>query len=130
MPDLPVAQIRLTGDADTVAALVVTLNAARVEGAQFALQPSHPGRTGSEHLAYGTVRLVEQAQADADDAQQLAQQLDLVRRRMGKVKASIARIAGYRADAEKLLASGRGGMLRRPAQHLLAALDEVEKELL
>jgi hypothetical protein len=49
---------------------------------------------------------------------------------MEQIKASIARIAGYRADAEKLLASGRGGMLRRPAHHLLAALHDVGNRLL
>jgi uncharacterized membrane protein YccC len=127
-----VAQLRLTGDAETVAALAVALNTARIEGVQFALQPSRPGQKGDEHLAYGTARLVapEQAQADADDAEQLTQQLDLVRRRMEKMKASIARIKHAREDAEKLLGSGRGGMLRRPAQQLLAALNEVEKELL
>jgi hypothetical protein len=78
------------------------------------------------------VRLVapEQAQADADDAEQLTQQLDLVRHRMEKMKASVARVEHSRKDAAKLLAEGRGGLLRRPAQQLLAALNEVEKELL
>jgi hypothetical protein len=130
--DTSVAQLRLTGDAETVAALVVALNASHVEGVQFALQPSRPGQKGDEHLAYGTVRLVapEQAQADADDAEQLTPQLDLVRRRMEKMKASVAHVEHSRKDAAKLLAEGRGGLLRRPAQQLLAALDEVEKELL
>jgi hypothetical protein len=131
MPDILVAQLRLTGDAETVAALVVALNTARIEGLQFALQPSRPGQKGDEHLAYGTVRLVEpQIDTDTDDAQQVTQQLDLVRRRMEKIKASIARAKNSRADTEKLLEGRRGGPLRRPAQQLLAALDEVEKELL
>jgi hypothetical protein len=130
MPDTTVAQLRLTGAADTVASLVVALNTARVDGVQFTLQPCRPGRKGDEHLAYGTVRLVErQAQAD-DDARQLTQQLDLVHRRMEKMKDSITRIEHSRVDAEKLLVSGRGGMLRRPVHQLLAALTEVEKELL
>jgi hypothetical protein len=51
MPDLPVAQIRLTGDAATVTALLVLLTAARIDGVQFALHPARPSRTGDEHLA-------------------------------------------------------------------------------
>jgi hypothetical protein len=57
-------------------------------------------------------------------------QVELLRRRMEAIKASVARVRHSRADAEKLLASGRGGMLRRPAQQLLVALNEVEKEVL
>jgi hypothetical protein len=133
MPDLPVAQIRLTGDAATVAALVVLLTSARIDGVQFALHPARPGRTGDEHLAYGTVRLVEPpptSAPDGDEYAHLAAQLTLTRQRFETMKASLSRSAGARADAEKLLASGRGGMLRRPARQLLTTLREIEHALL
>jgi hypothetical protein len=54
----------------------------------------------------------------------------LTRQRFETMKASLSRSAGARADAEKLLASGRGGMLRRPARQLLNALREIEHALL
>jgi hypothetical protein len=54
---MTVAQLRLVGDADTLAHLVAHLNEARIDGVQFAIQTPRSGRKGSEHLAYGTVRV-------------------------------------------------------------------------
>lgn len=63
--DTCVAQIRLAGDADTIAALVLFLNRVPFEGVQFAIQTPRTGRKGDEHLAYGTVTLKESEDSDA-----------------------------------------------------------------
>jgi hypothetical protein len=49
-----VAQIRITGNEETVMAIVANLNNVEFDALAFAVQAPRKGRKG-EHLAYGTV---------------------------------------------------------------------------
>jgi hypothetical protein len=54
---------------------------------------------------------------------------NLSRRKMQTIKDKLHWAEAARIDAEKLIAAGRGGYLRRPTQKLLSALKAIEREL-
>jgi hypothetical protein len=60
----------------------------------------------------------------------LQQQLDLTRKRFAAIKAALKQAEGAKMDAEKALSEKRGGVLRQPAQRLLATLAAIENEVL
>jgi hypothetical protein len=54
---MDVAQIRITGDEETVKAIVDALNDGELDTLAFALQAPRKGRKGNAYLAYGTIKL-------------------------------------------------------------------------
>jgi hypothetical protein len=60
----------------------------------------------------------------------LAGQVALLTDRMHKIRAALRQAEGARIDAAKILAEKRGGMLRKPTQTLLDALEAIENDVL
>jgi hypothetical protein len=60
----------------------------------------------------------------------LSGQVALLLDRMHKIRAALRQAEGARITAEKILAEKRGGMLRRPTQALLEALDAIEQDII